>query len=111
MGQENMMICRSLGESYTVVDLCQNRFYGYKDSFNYYDNDVGKIVLFKKSYNEYFIRYVDANKMKLAPLQLKIKNSYSEINTFTNNNEVMFIYSDDKELFRKCRAIWNKIIE
>ena len=23
----------------------------------------------------------------------------------------MFIYNDDKELFRKCREIWNKIIE
>ena len=23
----------------------------------------------------------------------------------------MFIYNDDKEFFRKCREIWNKIIE
>ena len=23
----------------------------------------------------------------------------------------MFIYNDDKELFRKCREIWNKITE
>ena len=49
--------------------------------------------------------------MIIAPLQLKIKNFYDELNTFTNNNRVMFIYKDDKEFFRKCREIWNKIIE
>ena len=30
---------------------------------------------------------------------------------FTNNITVMSIHSDDKELFRKCREIWNKITE
>ena len=49
--------------------------------------------------------------MIIAPLQLKIKNFYDELNTFTNNNRVMFIYMVDKEFFRKCREIWNKIIE
>ena len=49
--------------------------------------------------------------MIIAPLQLKIKNSYNELNTFANNNRVMFIYNDDKEFFRKCIEIWNKIIE
>ena len=49
--------------------------------------------------------------MIIAPLQLKIKNFYNELNTFENNNRVMFIYNDDKEFFRKCREIWNKIIE
>ena len=48
--------------------------------------------------------------MIIAPLQLKIKNFYNELNTFANNNRVMFIYKDDKEFFRKCREIWNKII-
>ena len=49
--------------------------------------------------------------MKFVPLQLKTKNFYNELNTFANNNRVMFIYNDDKEFFRKCREIWNKIIE
>ena len=49
--------------------------------------------------------------MIIAPLQLKINNFYNELNTFANNNRVMFIYNDDKEFFRKCREIWNKIIE
>ena len=30
---------------------------------------------------------------------------------FTNNNRLMPIHSDDKELFRKCKEIWNKITE
>ena len=41
--------------------------------------------------------------MIIASLQLKIKNSYWEIHIFENNNEVMYIHSDDEELFRKCR--------
>ena len=99
-------------KSYTMVDLYLNdRFLGYKDSYNYYDIDVDKILLFKKSDNEYIIRYNDVNKMMIVPLQLKINNSYNEINTLANNNRVMFIYNDDKEFFRKCREIWNKIIE
>ena len=49
--------------------------------------------------------------MIIAPLQLKIKSFYNELHTFANNNRVIFIYNDDKEFFRKCREIWNKIIE
>ena len=40
--------------------------------------------------------------MMVVPLQLKINNSYNEINKLANNNKVMHIYNDDKELFRKC---------
>ena len=43
--------------------------------------------------------------MIIPPLQLKIKNSYNELNTFANNNRVMLIYNDDKEFFRKCIEI------
>ena len=53
----------------------------------------------------------DVNKMKLVPLKWKIKSSYSEIHIFENNNEVMYICSENIELFRKCGEIWNKIIE
>ena len=34
-----------------------------------------------------------------------------ELHIFTNSNRVIPIHSDDKELFRKCREIWNKITE
>ena len=47
--------------------------------------------------------------MTTVPLQLKINIFFDEIYTFTNNNRIMFIDNDDKELFRKCREIWNKI--
>ena len=49
--------------------------------------------------------------MMIVPLQLKINNSYNEINILANNNTVMFIYNDDKQFFRKCTEIWDKIIE
>ena len=112
MNKENIMFYENNDESCTMVDLNLNdRFLGYKDSCNYYDIDVDKILLFKKSDNEYIIRYNDVNKMMIVPLQLKIKNFYNELNTFANNNRAMFIYNDDKEFFRKCREIWNKITE
>ena len=110
MNQENIMFFEYNDKSYTVVDQYINdRFLGYKD--NYYDTDVDKILLFKKSDNEYIIRCNDANKIIIAPLQLKIKNYYNELNIFANNNRVMLIYNDDKEFYRKCIEIWNKIIE
>ena len=70
-----------------------------------------KFYYLKKSDNKYIIRYNDVNKMIIVSRQLKIKNFYNELNTFANNNRAMFIYNDDKEFFRKCREIWNKIIE
>ena len=77
MDQENIMFFKNQDELYTMVDLyLNNRFFGYKDSYNYYDIDVNKILLFKKSNNEYIIRYNDVNKMTIVPLQLKIKNFF-----------------------------------
>ena len=111
MAEENMFF-ENDDKSYAVVDpyINSNRYLEYIDSDNYYDTDVDKI-LFKKSDNEYIVRYNDVNKMMIVPLQLKINNSYNEINTFENNNRVMLIYNDDKEFFRKCIEIWDKIIE
>ena len=112
MDQENIMFFENDDKSYTMVDLYLNdRFLGYKYSCNYYDIDVDKILLSKKSDNEYINRYNDVNKMMIVPLQLKISNSYNEINIFENNNRVMLIYNNDKEFFRKCIEIWDKIIE
>ena len=96
MDQENIVFFENNDKSYTMVDLYLNdRFLGYKDSYNYYNIDVDKILLFKKSDYEYIIRYNYVNKMIIAPLQLKINNSYNELNTFGNNNRVMLIYNDD----------------
>ena len=49
--------------------------------------------------------------MMVVPLQIEIDNSYNKINAFKKSNKVMFIYNDDKECFRKCIDIWDKIIE
>ena len=65
----------------TDLYINSNRFLKYIDSCNYYDVDVDNI-LFKKSDNKYIIRYNDVNKMMIVPLQLKINNSYNEINAF-----------------------------
>ena len=39
--------------------------------------------------------------MEIVPLQLKIKDFFGELNTFTNDDSVMFIHNDDKELKKK----------
>ena len=50
MDQENIMSFENDDKSYTMVDLyLNNRFLGYKDSYNYYDIDIDKILLFRKS--------------------------------------------------------------
>ena len=83
MDQNNITSFESDDKSYRIIDLYLNsRFLGYKDSYNYYDINVDKILLFKKSDNEYVIRYNDINKMMIVPLQLKINNSYNERNAF-----------------------------
>ena len=108
MGQNNIMFMGNMNDSYTMVDLYQNnKCFGYKDSYNYYDINVEKILLIKNCYSEYFIRYYDVNKMKFVPLQLKTNNFYNELNRFAN----IFIHSDDKEFFRTYIEIWTKIIK
>ena len=113
MARENIIFFENDDKSWTVIVIYLNNriFLSYEDSYNYYDIDVDKILLIKKSDNEYIIRYNDVNRMTVDPLQLKINNFYNELNTFANNNRVMFIYNDDQEFFRKCREIWNKITE
>ena len=99
MDQKNIMFFENDDKLYTIIDLYLNsKFLGCKYSYGYYDIDVDKI-LFKKSDNEYIIRYNDVNKMMIVPLQLKINNSYNEINAFKKNNKVMPIYNDDKNFF------------
>ena len=99
--QENIMFFKNYDKPYTMVDLYinNNRYLEYIDSYNFYDIDVDKIFLFKKSDNEYIINYNDVNKVLIVPRQLKIKNFYNELNTFANYNRAMIIFNDDKEFF------------
>ena len=75
MNQENIMFFKNQDESYTMIDpYLYDEFFGYKNSYNYYDIDVGKILLFEKSDRKYFIRYNDVYYTKIIPLQLRIDN-------------------------------------
>ena len=108
MAEENIMFFENDDKSYIIVDqdINSNRYLEkFINSYNYYDIDVDKISLFKKSDNEYIIRYNNVNKMMTVPLQLKINNFFNELNACANNNRVIFIYNDDKEFFRKCIEI------
>ena len=79
------------------------------------------LMLIKHCYlkrdDEYFVRYNDVNKSKTVPLQLKIENySFGELFIFAYVDDGgvtadVDIGSNDKNFFRKCREIWNKIIE
>ena len=47
MGQNNIMFMGNMNDSYTMVDLYQNnKCFGYKDSYNYYDIDVMILMLY-----------------------------------------------------------------
>ena len=114
MDQENITFSEYHGKSYTMTDLHilgYNISFSYENSYNYYDIDVDKILLLKKSDNEYFIRYNDVNKNKIVPLQLKIENYFFgelDVNYYTAD---IIVEGNDKERFIKCRELWNKIIE
>ena len=112
--QENIWFYEYNEGSYKMVDqYLYGRYFGYEDSYNYYDIDADKISLYKKSDNEYFLSYNDVNKMTIVPLKLKMKIALLQlkIHKLKNNITLMSIKSDNKELFKKIREIWNKIIE
>ena len=89
-----------------MIDLyLYDRFLGHKDYHIYYDIDVDKILLLKKSDKEYIIRYNDVNKMTVVPLQLKINIFFSKMHELKNNIAVISIQSDNKKRFRKIREI------
>ena len=87
---------------YTMTNLYlnQNISFGCEDSYNYYDIDIDKILLLRKSDMEYFIRYNNVNKKKIVPLQIKIKNfSFRNSYTFPDNATLKMIYNDDEDFF------------
>ena len=113
MAQKNISFFQCDDESYPIIDqyLFNSRWYRYEQAYNYYDIDVNYILRYKKSDNEYVIRYIDVNKSIIPPLQLKIKNFLGNIPKLKNNITLVSIQTDDKKLFKKLREIWNKIIK
>ena len=114
MDRENIMFSKKNHKKpYAMIDLYLNHniFFGYEDSYNYYDIDVDKILLLRNSDMEYCIRYNDVNKKKIVPLQIKINNfSFGNLYMSPDNTTLKMIYSNDEEFFKKCREIWNKVI-
>ena len=93
MDQKNVMFFENDDKSYTRIDLYinSNRYLKYIDSYNYYDIDVDKILLFQKSDNEYIIRYNDVNKMMIWDKIIELIGI---------NNHIYFLQADDDdELF------------
>ena len=84
MAQRNISFIKCDNESYVLVDqyLFGSRFHGYEDSYNYYNISVNNILLYKKTENEYVIRYIDANKSIFAALQFKINNFSGKIEIY-----------------------------
>ena len=70
MAQRNISFIKCDNESYVLVDqyLFGSRFHGYEYFYNYYNNSVNNIPLYKKTDNEYVIRYIGANKSIFAAL-------------------------------------------
>ena len=91
----------AMGYTLLKTNIKKDKNFEYGDAHNYYDIDVDKMLLFKQSDNEYFIRYSDLNKMEIESLQLKIKDFSVELHTFRKSDSVMFIHNDDKDVFKK----------
>ena len=90
---------------------CKDTIFDYEDAYYYYDIDVYRILLFKQSDNEHFIRYKHSNKMDIVPLQIKIKNFYNKIENH-KIGDVIFIKNSDERFFEKMREIrLSKIIK
>ena len=53
----------AMGYTLLKTNIKKDKNFEYEDAHNYYDIDVDKMLLFKQSDNEYFIRYSDLNKM------------------------------------------------
>ena len=57
------------------------------------------MLVFKKNEDEYFIRYEDLNKVNIVLLQLKIKIFFYEMHAYNNDDKIIYIENDDKEVF------------
>ena len=111
MAQKNISFFECDDESYLIIGHYLSKWYGYEYAYNYYNINANNIILYKKDDNEYVSRYIDADNSIFAPLQIKINNFLGNIHKFKKYLTLMSIESDDKELFKKLREIWNRSIK
>ena len=73
MAQENIRFYEYGHGLYNMVSLYLfgGKFFDYDDSYNYYDIDVDKILLYKKSDDEYVISYNDVKKEECCTITIK----------------------------------------
>ena len=69
MNTKNISFFELDDKSYLITDqsFLGYKRYNYEDSYNYYDINVNYLLLYKKSDNEYVIRYNDKYKSAFAP--------------------------------------------
>ena len=113
MAPKNTSFFEQDDESYLLIVhyFRIDHWHNYEDAYNYYDIDVNNILPYKKSDNEYVIRHIDKYRSAIAPLQLKIKSFYYEIQDYNNDDNIIYIENSDERFFEKMRKIWNKIVE
>ena len=78
MDPKNIKLYRGNASYFIIDQFKKDTCFYYEDAYYYYDNDLDRILLYKKSDNEYFIRYKHLNKTDIVPLQLKINNYFYE---------------------------------
>ena len=111
MGSKNIRLHEGSG-SYFILDQYQkDTNFDYEDAYYHYDIDVDRILLRRKSDNEYFIRHYHSNEMDIVPLQLKIKIFYYEIQDYNSGDNTIYIKHNDDGFFETMRKIWNTIIK
>ena len=93
MASKNISFFEVDDESYLLIDhhFLIPKWYNYKDAYNYYDIDVNNILRYKKSDNEYVVRYIDKYRSAIALLQIKIKNHFVEMHKLKNDITLMSI--------------------
>ena len=111
MDSENIRLHEGSGSYFILDQYLKDTNFDYEDAYYHYDIDVDRILLRRKSDNEYFIRYYHSNEMDIVPLQLKIKIFYYEIQDYNSGDNTIYIENNDERFFETMRKIWNKIIK
>ena len=83
------------------ISIKKNTCFYAEDAYYYHDINVDRILLYKESENEYFIRYRHSNKMDIVPLQLKIIFFYYDIKDYDGSEDTIYIENSDERFFRK----------
>ena len=68
MDSKNIRLHEGSGSYFILDQYLKDTNFDYEDAYYHYDIDVDRILLRRKSDNEYFIRYYHSNEMDIVPL-------------------------------------------